>query len=208
MNRKNKSPVIVEEKYNVTVKGPHIVVTAPLQDYAIEKINKIERFSPRLIEVAVNMDVQKLEHKVDIIMRYDSILIKSQGNSTDMYASIDIAVDKLQSQIRRYKDKIQDHHARALKSIDMHVNVFLPHQNDEVAEVNEGIEAANTEWLHFNQPVTAEKRPLKLLRLDEAMMHLELSKDTFLIYRAEEDLKLKVIYLRKDGNYGVIEPEA
>ena len=56
--------------------------------------------------------------------------------------------------------------------------------------------------------VSRETKPLKTLTLDEAMMKMALSGDKFLIFRSEEDLKLKVIYLRNDENYGVIEIEA
>lgn len=210
MNKKAKADAFVDEKFNITIKAPHIELTDPLRNYIFDKLDKIERFLPRLIDVVVNLDVQKLDHRADIVMRYNSTVIKSHGSSTDMYASIDMAIDKLQNQLRRYKSRIQDHHARGIKSVDMKVNVFHPHRNDDVDEVNEEIEKTNIAILaeRINQPLASEKVPLKFLRLDEAIMKLELSGDVFLVYRGEEDRKLKIIYRRKDGKYAVIEPEA
>lgn len=211
MNRKVKSEAFVDEAYNVVVTGRHVLVTEPMKDYALEKLSKLERFSPRLIDINVNMDIQKLDHRVDIVMRFNSTKIKSHGSSTDMYASIDIAVDRLQNQIRRYKNKIQDHHAKGLQQIDMNVNVISPHREDEILDVNQEIEEENQSGLMAgyspHRVIAQETRPLKVLTLDEAILKMELSLDAFLIYRGEEDHKIKVIYRRKDGNYGVIEPE-
>lgn len=212
MNRKLKSEAFVDEAYNVIVTGRHVLVTEAMKDYALEKLSKLERFSPRLIDINVNMDIQKLDHRVDIVMRFNSTKIKSHATTTDMYASIDMAVDKLQNQIRRYKNKVQDHHCKGLQEIDMNVNVVSTDREDEILDVNLEIEEANWNGLVASfsphRVIAQETRPLKTLTLDEAILKMDLSLDAFLIYRSEEDRKIKVIYRRKDGNYGVIEPEA
>lgn len=212
MNRKMKLESVVEDGYDIKVTGRHVLVTEAMKDYAMDKISKLERFSPRLIDVSVTMDIQKLDHRVDIILRFNNMKIKSHAASSDMYASIDMAVDKLQTQIRRYKNRIQDHTARGVKSIDMQVNVVSPHREDDLNEVNGMIEEQNAASLidrfRPHQVVAQEKLPLKTLTTPEAIMKLELSQDVFLIYRGEEDRKIKVIYRRSDGNFGVIEPEA
>lgn len=208
-----KSKVVQNvEGYNISISGRHLQVTESMKDYAMDKLSKIERFSPRLIDIVVTMDIQKLEHRVDIVLRFDNIKIKSHAALTDMYASIDAAVDKLQNQIRRYKNKIQDHHAKGLKVVDMNVNVVQPHLKDAVNDVNMEIEEENDKhMIESYRPhlvVDHESLPLKILSIDEAIMKMELSQDAFLIYKDEAERKLKVIYRRNDGNYGVIEPEA
>lgn len=211
MERKNKATTVLESGYDVTVTGRHVAVTDAMKDYAIEKVSKLERFSPRMIDASVTMDVQKLDQRVDIRIHFNNMDINSHAITPDMYASIDKAVDRLQTQIRRYKSKIQDHHARATKTIDMNVNVIRPHLQDEVLEVNSEIEAEteNRKLRKYmpHQVVSKEIRPLKFLTLDEAIMKMELSQDPFLVYRSEEDRKIKVIYRRKDQNFGVLEPE-
>lgn len=211
MSNKIKSEPSISEGYNITISGRHVLVTESMKDYALEKLSKIDRFSPRMIDVVLTMDIQKLDHRVDIVMRFNNMKIKSHAASGDMYASIDLAVDKLQNQIRRYKSKIQDHHFKALNVVDMNVNVIRPGE-DELNEVNGDIEAENAKDLidkyRPHQVVSKEKRPLKTLSLDEAIMKMELSNDFFVVYRSEEDQKLKVIYRRKDGDFGVLEPES
>lgn len=211
MSRKSKALEFVDVGYSINVMGRNVLVTEPMKDYAIEKVSKIERFNTRIIEVLVTMDIQKLEHRVDIIVRLDHIKIKAQASSDNMYASIDKATDKIQSQLRRYKRRIHEHQAKPLEVIDMNVNVLGPLQDEDLIEINEEIEDETqrrlNEQIRTPQIVKQETHPLKTLTLEEALLRINLSGDHFLIFRNEEDInrKINVIYLRDDGNYGVIE---
>lgn len=212
MKGRAKAAEFVDEGYKIHVTGRNVLVTDAMKDYAMEKVSKIEKFSHRIIDVVVTMDIQKLDHRVDIVMKVDTIKIKSQAASTDMYASIDKAVSKIENQLRRYKTRLKEHSAKALNVIDMNVNVFKKPPEAELLDVNLDIEDENQRKLYESyQPqeiVSRETKPLKTLTLDEAMMKMVLSGDKFLIFRGEEDQKLKVIYLRKDGHFGVIDIEA
>ncbi len=197
------------EMYNITVAGRHVLVTEPMKQYAIDKIHKMDRVSDRIIDVHVTMDVQKLEHKVGIVMSVGNILVKVSGVSEDMYASIDQATDRLRAKLRKYKGRIQEHHGKALHTVDMNVNVIRNPSAEE--EVNSAIDDANykdmEESLQPGEVVRKTTMPLKVLTQEEAIMKMELSDAQFKVYRSEEDQKLKVIYRREDGDYGVIEPE-
>ena len=211
MKGKAKAAEFEGEGYNVQVSGRHLNVTDAMKAYAVEKVSKIERFSHRIYDVTVTMDVQKLEHRVDIVMRVDHVKIKSHASSTDMYVSIDKAVGKLERQLQRYKTKISEHNAKGLSAIDMKVNVLKRPDEEELLDLNLEIEDANArqvvDQFKPHEVVSTEKKLLKMLTVDEAIMKMELSGDAFLIYRGQEDKKLKVIYRRKDGNYGIIEVE-
>jgi putative sigma-54 modulation protein len=128
-----------------------------------------------------------------------------------MYVSVDKAVHKLQAQIRRWKDRIQDHHSKSVSMVDMQVNV-LQRPYDGLDEINAQIEEANLnkEISEYRPPriIGTESRPLKTLTVDEAVMKMDLSGDHFLLFRSEEDRKLKLIYRRSDNNFGMIILEA
>lgn len=208
MSRKSKAAEFVDEEYSLSFTGRNVHVTDAMKNYAIEKISKIEKFSLRIVDVNITMDIQKVSHRIDIVVKVDHIKIKSHAESDDMYASIDMAVDKLQNQLRRYHSRIRDHHGRGVAEMEMNVNVLRANDEDDV---NGEIDEANSRSLvnnYHHEIVQKEKLPCKFLRNDEAIMKMDLSGDAFLIFRGEEDRKLKVIYRRKDGNYGVIEPEA
>jgi putative sigma-54 modulation protein len=208
MSRKAVAEKFSDDVYDITVSGRHIQVTEGMEKYAIEKISKIEKHFNRVIDVAVEMDIQKLLHRVDIVMKVDSIVIRSSATTDNMYASIDKAVDKLKAQLRRYKQRIQDHQVKRNNSVDIKVQVIAP---EELDIVNDEILSENAAQLIENyaphEIVSEESRPLKTLNRKEAIMKIELSGDPFLVFRSEEDRKLKVIYRRKDRNFGIIEPE-
>ncbi len=196
--------------YRIEILGRHVQVTEAMKNYAFEKLSKIERFHTHIMHIHVTLDIQKLDQMCSIVLKIDHTQVKAHATSTDMYVSIDLAVEKLRNLLRRYKDKIQDHHKKGRSVVDMHVNVFK-RPYDEVAEINEVIEqethAQEKRAGSLPQIVGVEKKPLKQLTVDEALMKMDLSGDQFLIFRAEEDQKLKVLYRRNDGNYGLMQPE-
>lgn len=205
MNRKEKALEFANQDWDIQITGRHIDITPSMKDYAMEKISKIERFINRIIDVTVIMDTQKLDHRVEIILKFGGMKITSNASTTDMYASIDKAVDKLEAQLRRYKSKIQDHHAKGIKPIDMNVNIF----QRPLDEYEVDFEESQSEDSGFrpHQIIKQKTLPLKTLTYDEAIMKMELSQDSFLVFLSEEDRNLRVIYRCEDGNYGVIEPK-
>lgn len=207
MNRKDKALEFVDAAYNIQITGRHVQITDSMKDYAIEKISKIERFMNRIIDVTVIMDIQKLDHRVEIILKAGNVKITSKSVSTDMYVSIDQAVDKLEAQILRWKSKLQDHHAKGHAVLDMTVNVLSPQEIEEELDIDD--DNIKDQDLHRFKPhrvVKQETRPLKTLTYDEAIMKMELSGDAFMVFKNESDQKLRIIYRRNDDHYGIIEP--
>lgn len=212
MTERTKAEVkekFANKEYPIHVIGRHIDITEPMKAYAIEKLTKIERFGGRVIEITIIMDVQKLVHVVDFIINVNNTIIKVTGRSENIYASIDQAIAHLETKLRRYLRRLHEHHAKKLSEIDLTVNVIqrvTPIQdiNDQIEE--EGLRKAE-EALRPHQIVSKEKRKLVMLNQEEAIMKMELSEDRFLLYRSEEDQKLKVIYRRADENYGIIEAQ-
>jgi len=178
----------------------------------LKKSQKIERFSDRISDIAIILEVQKLDQRVDVVIKVNQTKIKSQAISEDMYTSIDKAVHKLESQLIRYKDKLQEHQAKGVSTIDMQVNVLRPIPEAELLDINDDIEVENKKRLIDkytpHKIVSRETTPLKALTDGEALMKMDLSGDAFMIYRAEDTQRIKIIYRRKDNNFGVIQPEA
>ncbi len=212
MSNKAKAAEFVQEGYQINITGRNITITDAIRNYFLEKIAKVERFTDRVVHMNVTFDVQRQLQICRINLKMNNINVLSEGSTTDMYASIDQAVDRLEKQLIRYKNKIKDHQARDVATVDINVNVLQPHSNDDLNDINDDIEEFNhKELFDAYRPhaiVDRETMPLKSLTYDEAVMKMDLSGDVFLVFRSEHDQKIKVIYRRKDGNYGVIEPEA
>ena len=211
MSRKSKAAEFVEEGYNITVTGRHVAVTDAMKDYVMEKISKIEKFSNRIIDAVVTMEVQKYEQRVDIVLKVNNIKIKSQAISDDMYVSIDKAVHKLEAQLLKYKNKLKDHQAKGNGAVEMSVDVLRSAPDEELFELNDEIESETKRRLMDkympHKIVSRSKIPLKTLTDGEAIMKLDLSGDSFMVYRGEENKKIKIIYRRDDGDFGLIQPE-
>jgi putative sigma-54 modulation protein len=198
------------QEYTINIIGKNIEITSPIRDYVEEKIQKIEELSTDIIDIKVRLDVQKLNHAVDILMKFSHFRVSVHANTENMYSAIDKAFERLSTKLRRWKDRIQDHHAKGISVTEMEVNV-LEHAQHEIEEINQDIIDANNASLEseYSRPKVIKKKklPLKMLTIEEAVMKMELSNDNFKVYRSEEDQKLKVIYRRRDGSYGIISPE-
>ena len=196
--------------YNIQVIGRNVLVTEAMKQYALDKLSKIERFQNHIMDFHVVMDIEHLEHTVSLVVKFDHFRVAAHAKSLDMYASVDLAMDRLQAQLRRWKDKMHNHSQKKRSVIDMEVGIF-ERPYSEVEEFNDEIESQNAKKKSKEMGVPKVRGrktvPLKTLNADEAIMKMELSNDQFLIYRAEEDQKLKVMYRRKDGNYGIVQPE-
>ena len=199
-----------EQEYTISVIGKHIEITNPIRDYVEEKIAKIESLSTHIIDIRVTLEVQKLNHVVDINMKFSHFRVQVRAHTENMYSAIDKAFERLYTKLRKWKSRIQDHHAKGVSVTEMEVNV-LEHAQHEIEEINEEIIDANNESLEsqYSLPkvIKKKKRSMKTLTIDEAVMKMELSDDNFMIYKSEEEQSLKVIYRRRNGSYGVITPE-
>lgn len=194
--------------YRIDIIGRHVQVTDSIKNHIWNKLSRIERLHNHILHLHVTLEVHKLEHTCMLMVKLDHLTIKAEATSTDMYSSIDRAVNRLHTLICRYKDKIQDHYQKAPMSVDMAVDIY---QKSEVDQINAEIEEENREReiqaLLPPMIIDTKVKPLKTLNTEEALMRIDLSGDQFLIFRAEEDLKLKVLYRRKDSHYGLIRPE-
>jgi putative sigma-54 modulation protein len=184
--------------YNVTVTGRHVQISDSMKQHAIDRIHKLEHIAGRIVDVQVTMDIQKLAHRADILLKYGHTLIRSHATTPDMYISIDEAVDKLEHQLKKYKNKLQDYHRKGNPVKEIPVSVY--------AMVEEDFEGKH-EKEEYHRVVATEVQKLRILNQGEAIMKMEFSLDPVMVFRSEDTGKLQVIYRRPDGNYGIIEPE-
>jgi putative sigma-54 modulation protein len=201
--------------YNITVVGRTVAVTEAMKQHALDKLHKIDRYSPRTVDVTVTMDVTRAYHRCDITMRFNHLLVKVHSTTSDMYASIDLAVKRLRHKLERYHEKLTDHDHREVLKPELLEEVVLrgpPSDEDLIDEINEEIVQENERRAaeRFQLPQVSDRGTwhLKTLNLNEAMMQIDLSRDPFLLYRSEEDRKVRCLYWRPDGNLGLMQVEA
>lgn len=195
--------------YNLYIVAKNFQLTEPMRKHIWDKLSKIERFHSHIMDVHVTLEIQKVEHVCVLTCHFNHFKVKVEAHSTDMYASIDKAIHKLQNQFRKWKGRIQDYHRAPVNAIDMRVNVYRRPPQDETDEINKEIDAENLKNWIPGKVLSTEVRVVRHITIEQAIMKMELSHDPFMLFRDDADQKLKLIYRREeDTNYGVIETEA
>jgi putative sigma-54 modulation protein len=184
------------ENLQINVTGRHISVTEPIKDYARKKLESIGIDFPKVIDAHVILDVQKYRHICEIILTCaNHIHIEAVEESENMYASIDVCVDKLARQMRKYKTKLQRHHRnRKQKVVQVTKHILSPEGLDDHEEAEPKV-------------VHKETFAVKPMYPDEAVLQLELSPKQFLVFLNPKTEEVNVLYRRKAGDYGLIETQ-
>lgn len=100
----------------ITIKGHQVEVTAALHDYASSKLQRLSRHFDHLHELSIVLSVEKLLHKAEATVQVSGKTLHADAVATDMYAAIDALADKLTAQVRKHKEKLNDHHPEAVRS--------------------------------------------------------------------------------------------
>jgi len=176
----------------ITFKGKHIEVTDAMRSYIEKRLNKIERHFDHILEVIVTLSVEKNRQIVEATLQASRALIRAEEETDDMYASIDKVVDKLERQIQKYKKKYFQ----------------KPHPGSErKGLVNEGANIEDSEPDRIAKIVKTKRFAIKPMSVEEAAMQMDLLGHNFFVFANDNTNKVNVLYKRKDGNFGLIEPE-
>ena len=100
---------------NLTVSGHHVSVTSAMREYVHTKMEKVTRHFDHVIDVNVILSVEKLRQKAEVTLHVRGQDIFVESNDQDLYAAIDLLVDKLDRRVLKYKDRVQAHPHDALK---------------------------------------------------------------------------------------------
>ncbi len=200
----------LEDRLKITVVGRHLAVTDALKKHIYDRMKRVEEITPQVIDVTVYLEVQKTVHSVEILYKFSHFKVVTKASADDMYQALHLAIMRLRRKLSKWKTRIQNHHAKNLAQAEMSVHV-LDRAKEDLDEINDEIEEANftevEKGLEPAQIVKKKKRTLKTLTTEEAIMKMELTDDHFMVYRSEEDRKIKVIYVRRDQTLGIIEVE-
>ena len=97
---------------NLNISGHHVDVTAPMRDYVLTKLKRLERHFDHLISADVILSVEKLDRRAEATVHASGANLHACATEEDMYAAIDLLADKLDQQTRRHKEKTRDHHQK------------------------------------------------------------------------------------------------
>lgn len=186
--------------------GRKIEITEPIKAYIDKRLKKIPKLFIEPIDIHVILSVQKHRHVAEIVMATKLFNATSVEESTDMYVSINKAIEKLERQGIRLKDKVIGSKQRHLSVRTAEVPVKKP-----VVPAKKAIAAAKKEEVvevKSKTRVVAENiKRRKSLALEEALLALEATEKEFLVYRDADTDSVQVVYNRKDGKVGLVRTE-
>lgn len=173
---------------NVTFR--HLDPNDALKHYVHEKVSRVEKYLAKITEVAVILAQEKRSNIAEIIVNVNRTQITAKDTSEDnMYTAIDLVMDKIERQAKKHKDKITSHkdqHRRALH------NIFSPE---------------DFTGLKNNDMIKSETITIESMDADEAVLRLGGSNDDFYVFKNTATDKINVMYRRRNGDFGLIEPE-
>ncbi|BAI80515.1 sigma 54 modulation protein/ribosomal protein S30EA [Deferribacter desulfuricans SSM1] len=176
---------------NIQITARNIELTDAIRSYVEKKVSKIKRYFDQIIDVHVLLEIQKNVHIAEILVDAKGVFLKGLEKSEDLYASIDLAVDKIEKQLVKYKEKLKN------KKI-----------MDTNSESSLKLNVIDSETIESDNPKTiiSKQIPAKPMTIDEAVMQMELLNKNFFVFRNAETGEVNVVYHRDDGNIGLIEP--
>lgn len=183
----------------VKVTGRHLQITEAISDYCTKKIESLHLDYPKIIEAHVILEVAKYRHSAEVVLVCSNhITIEAREECDDMYAAIDQVTDKVARRMRKYKTRLMRKH-RPRKGVIEHLDEQV--LNAEPVEEEESGDA-------HHPVVRTESYQVKPMFVDEAVLQLEMSPRQFLVFRNARSSRMNVLYRRKDGDLGLIEPVA
>lgn len=172
----------------LSVKGRNLEVTDALRSYAEEKLSRLTKYLENIVTANVVLSVEKHRQIAEVTLRVRDLTIRAEESTDDLYSSIDLVLEKLERQILRYKERIMTHETRTARG--------------------EGRPSAGTAAPEGESRLVKTKRfAVKPAELDEAIMQMDLLGHNFYVFRNARTDEVNVVYRRRDGHYGLIEPE-
>jgi putative sigma-54 modulation protein len=162
-----------------------------LKSYVTEKLNRFDKLLDNPAEAGVVLIVEKHRHIAEVNITGDRININGKDETGDMYSAIDMVLDKLEKQLKRSKQKIRERRASA-KGQTRTIREEGPRMTDEDAAPQIKIESLD----------------YKPMDIEEAVLQMDLTDQGFLVFTNARSSQINVLYRRKDGHYGLIQPRS
>jgi putative sigma-54 modulation protein len=175
----------------VNIASRHEQLTEGLRNHIEEKIQRVERYIGKIKEAHVVLSFERKKlHLCEVNLTAKNLKLSARASSHDMYQSIDTALQRLEKQAHKHKDKWVDLHKgeprRTIPARDL---------------------APSSDEPETPKVIRATKYAVKPMTVDEAALQLASSKDEFLVFSNAETERTEVVYKRKDRHIGLIEPE-
>lgn len=178
----------------VSVTFRHMETSDSLKNFANDKVSRIEKYIHTPTDAHVVLSVEKHLHRAEINVVANGMRIRGEETSEDMYGSIDGATSKIERQLKRYRNKLASHKPREGHEMKIrHTEIAMEDEAEQVSEMEARV-------------VRHEEVDVRPMVLEEAIMQMDLLHEDFHVFTNAKTDTMNVLYRRKDGSLGLIEP--
>ncbi|MES9684056.1 ribosome-associated translation inhibitor RaiA [Gottfriedia acidiceleris] len=177
----------------LNIRGENIEITPAIRDYVDKKLSRFDRYFDEELTARVNAKVFHDKQRIEVTIPGTYMLLRAEEEHADLYAAVDLVIDKLDRQIRKHKTKVN----RKLREKGSLKFMFAPSITESAVAVEEqenDIELVRTKQFDL-KPMDAE----------EAVLQMNMLGHNFFVFLNCETNKTNIVYARKDGRYGLIE---
>jgi putative sigma-54 modulation protein len=185
---------------DVKIHSHNLEVTQRLESYVEKKTDRLDRYMPNLTDVNVDLSTENTrsagERQVaQITVRDDrGTILRAEERSSDIFAAIDAVIDKLYRQIKRYRGKQKRRWRGNSIQDEAIIGEPLPLDEEDAEEIEQNI-------------VRYKRFPIQPMSAEEAIEQMELLGHDFFVFFSAEEEAINVLYRRRDGNYGILQPD-
>jgi putative sigma-54 modulation protein len=162
-----------------------------VRNYATDKLHRIKRYVEDPIEAHVVLSVEKFRHLAEVTINANGLVINGAEETGDLYSAIDMVIDKLEAQIKKHRRRLRQRKGDGGARGQIKTSVL----GEEGGLEEESPQVIKTEQVYA-----------KPMDVEEAVMQLELAHSEFMFFTNSKTKTINVLYRRKDGHYGLIEP--
>ena len=184
----------------VHITGRQVAITPALRRYAEEKLKKVEKLLGGSIEAHVVLVVEKRRHLAEIQVKSRTALLSGAEETEDLYASIGDVVEKLERQALKHKEKLTARKKRGARRV-----ATAPAAPEPLAQARKPVSAHAASRAPRILP--SDRYRLKPLSAEDAAMELDAGGGDLLVFRDDQTYRVNVVYRRRDGNFGLVDPE-
>lgn len=191
----------------ISVTFRRMEATDALREHAERRVRRIAKFVHRPVDAHVILSVVKRRHLAEIILNADRATMTAKEETGDLYSAIDLAGDKLEQRARKHTDKLKSHKLPTPSRRRSVVTEALPEPRNTSGLRMDVIRSDSFGRRKGHEVIHTKRLPVKPMSVEEAVMQMDLMSNEFLVFRNAATDTVSVVYRRKDGHYGLIEPE-
>lgn len=175
----------------VNIKGKNLDITPALREYVEKRVGKITKYFSSIKDIHAVLKVEKNRHIVELTVNANSVLLRAEEGTSDMYEAIDLVVEKIEKQIAKHKTKL----AKRFRESSQFKSELVTGYKQEESDSEEFKIVRNKRFM------------VKPMSVEEAIMQMNLLNHSFFVYLDESDNNINIVYKRQCGDYGLIEPQ-